>query len=203
MANGQRRSSSAPRTCRVAFAITAVNVTPRGGARGPLRRRRRAPHSLHAEHGDVRAATAHAGGVVPELDLTQAPFADDSVPTGFRFEGNLDFGVAARRCGSNDGSDAVGMLPDAGPLGAARQSDEGDAPRSQVLLVADAAVGREQQLEPCRFRGVQERAIAQCVPAPGLRRVDCVPGQRTRQSLRRAVVKEDEYRQGRGPPEGS
>ncbi len=113
---------------------------------------------------------------------------------GVRLEGNLDFHVTARRRGSNDGSDAVGMLPNTGPLRAARQNDKGDAPHLQVLLVADAAVGREQQFEPRLFRGVQERAIAECVPAPGLRRVDCVPGQRTGQSLRRAVVKEDEHR---------
>jgi hypothetical protein len=36
-----------------------------------------------------------------------------------------------------------------------------------------------------------------------LRRTDGVPGQRTGQSLRRAVVKEDEHRSGRGPREGS
>ena len=51
-------------------------------------------------------------------------------------------------------------------------------------------VGSEQQLEPCLFCGVQERAIVECVPAPGLRRVDRVPGERTGQSLRRAVVKD-------------
>ena len=44
---------------------------------------------------------------------------------------------------SNYGSDAVGMLPDAGPLGAACQDDEGDAAYLQVLLVADAPVSRE------------------------------------------------------------
>ena len=86
------------------------------------------------------------------------------------------------------------MVPNTGPLGAARQNDKCDPPHLQVLLVADAAVGREQQFEPRLFRGVQERAIAECVPAPGLRRVDCVPGQRTGQSLPGAVVKEDEHR---------
>jgi len=51
------------------------------------------------------------------------------------------------------------MLPDTGPLGAARQNDKGDAPLSQVLLVADATVGREQQLEPRLLGGAQERTM--------------------------------------------
>ena len=40
------------------------------------------------------------------------------------------------------------MLSDAGPLDAPSQNDEGDAPCTQVLLVAYAPVGREQELEP-------------------------------------------------------
>jgi hypothetical protein len=111
-------------------------------------------------------------------------------------EGNLDLGVTARGRGSNGGSNAVGMLPDAGPPGATRQNDEGDAAHSQVLLVADSTVGRDQQLEPRLLGGGQERAIAECVPALCLRRVDRVAGQRADQPLRRAVVKEDEHRRG-------
>ena len=34
------------------------------------------------------------------------------------------------------------MLPNERPLGATRQNDEGDAARSQILLVADAPVRR-------------------------------------------------------------
>jgi hypothetical protein len=86
------------------------------------------------------------------------------------------------------------MLPDAGPLGAARQNNEGDTAHAQVLLVADAAVSCEQLLEPRSLSRAQELAIAERVPALALRRVHCVPGQRTGQSLRRAVVKEDEHR---------
>ena len=44
------------------------------------------------------------------------------------------------------------------------------------------------------FGGVQERAVTECVPSLGLRRVDRVPGQRAGQPFRRAVVKEDEHR---------
>ena len=57
-------------------------------------------------------------------------------------EGTLDLGVAARCPGSHSGSDALSMLP---------------SERPPVL------VGGEQQLEPCRLGGVQERAVAECV----------------------------------------
>ncbi len=91
---------------------------------------------------------------------------------------DLDLGVTARRRGSNGGSDAIGMLANEQPPGATLQNDEGDATYSQVLLVADAPVGREQQLEPCLLGGVQERAVAEGLPAFRLRRVDGVPRQR-------------------------
>jgi hypothetical protein len=48
----------------------------------------------------------------------------------------------------------------------AKVDDQRDATRCQVLLIANATVGCEQQLEPCVFGGVQERAVAERVPAP-------------------------------------
>ena len=126
-----------------------------------------------------------------------------SVPAGFRLEGNLDLDVTAIRRRSNGSGNTIGMLPNERPLDATRQHHESDAACRQVLLVADATVCREQQIEP-RFLGrVQEIAIAERVPSPGLRRVDGVPGQSMSQSLRRPVVKEDEHRWGPGPREGS
>src|SRR5437868_2929446 len=77
-----------------------------------------------------------------------------------RLKGNLDLVIAARRRGSHRGSDAVGMPSNTGPLGAARQNDNGNASPSQVLLVADATVGREQQFEPRILCRGQERAVA-------------------------------------------
>ena len=74
---------------------------------------------------------------------------------------------------------------------------------SQVLLVADAPVGRKQQVEARLLGCLQQLAVAERVPAFGLRRVDRVPGQRAGQSLRRAVVKEDEHRRGRQMRAGS
>ena len=64
------------------------------------------------------------------------------------------------------------MMSNERPLGATRQNDERDAPGSQVLLVANAAVGGEQQLEPSVLGGVQQRPVVERVPAFGLRRVD-------------------------------
>lgn len=95
------------------------------------------------------------------------------------------------------------MLANERPPGATRQNDEGDAACSHVLLVADAPVGREQQLEARVLGSVQQRAVAERVPAFGLCRVNRVPRQRADQSLRRAVVKEDEHRRGQGRRGGS
>src|SRR5712692_2640594 len=89
--------------------------------------------------------------------FTRVPVPPCSDTTGPRLERNLDLGVTARRRRSNGGGNAVRMLPNAGPPGAAGQNDQSDAPYSQVLLVADASIGRDQQLEPRIFRGVQQR----------------------------------------------
>src|SRR5215212_3127899 len=126
--------------------------------------------------------------------LTSMPRS--SGPTSSRLEGNLDLGVAARHCGSHGRTDALGMLPNTGPLGAAGQNDKRNAPPSQVLLVADTPVGREQQFEPRFLCGVEERAVVECVPTLGLCGLDRVPGQRADQPFGRAVVKEDERRRG-------
>jgi len=76
-----------------------------------------------------------------------------------RLEGNLDLCVATRRRESHSSGDSLGMLPDERPPAGTCQDNDGDAACLQVLLVADAPVGREQQLEPCRLGGVQERPL--------------------------------------------
>lgn len=45
------------------------------------------------------------------------------------------------------GSDSIGVMPNLRPLRGARQDKEGDAPRLEVLLVPDAPIGCEQQVE--------------------------------------------------------
>jgi hypothetical protein len=79
-----------------------------------------------------------------------------------------------------------------GPSCATGQNDQSDAASLQVLLISDAPVGREQQPEAGFLGGVQQRTVAERVPAFGLRRVDRVRGQSTGQPLGRPVVKEDE-----------
>ena len=111
-----------------------------------------------------------------------------------RLERDLDLGVTARNRGRSCRRDSLAVLSNARPLGAARENDEGDTARAQVLLVPDAPVGREQNIEAGLFCGLQERPVAESIPALGLSGVDGVPGQRADQPFGRAVVKEDEHR---------
>lgn len=109
-------------------------------------------------------------------------------------EGNFDLGVSTKGCGANCGCNPIDMPPNVRPPGTAGENDEGNAARTQVLLVPDAPIGGEQYVVGCVARSFQERTVAECVPALGLRGVDGVPGQRADQPFGRAVVKEDEHR---------
>jgi hypothetical protein len=68
---------------------------------------------------------------------------------------NLDLGVAARGRGGNCGGDSVDVLPNTRPLGAAGENHEPNAARAQVLLVANAPVGREQHVKAGILCGLQ------------------------------------------------
>lgn len=109
-------------------------------------------------------------------------------------EGNLDFCVAARNRGGDCGCDLIGALSNTRPLGAAGENDEGNAARTQVLLVADAPIGGEQHVEGCVLRSLQERTVVEPVPALGLCGMNGVLSKRADQPLGRTVVKEDEHR---------
>ena len=161
-----------------AFAITARERTLRG-ARSEVLRHVGGERPIHFMPNTVTSArprptpaVSYQNSTLPRLRLPTTQF-----PTGFRFEGNLDFGVACQasrqqrrqRCGRHAGRTLDYLVLPARTTRAMR--------RARVLLVPDAAVGRAQQHEPCRFRGVQERAILLSVSQLlGLRRVDCVPG---------------------------
>lgn len=95
-----------------------------------------------------------------------------STAPGFRLEGYVDFGVAARRRGSNSGDDAIGEPPNERPAGAACQNHESNAARLQVLLMPDPPVGCDQHLEAALFRDIQQRTVAERVPPSGLGRVN-------------------------------
>ena len=60
-------------------------------------------------------------------------------------------------------------------LRAPYQNDEGEGAHGQVLLVANATVNGDQDLEVGVLRDLQESAVAERVPALGLCGVDRVP----------------------------
>ena len=110
-------------------------------------------------------------------------------------EGNLNLRVTASGGGRDRGGDAFDVSSNVRPPGTASEDDDGDTPCGQVLLVADAAVSREEQIECCLLGSVQERSIAERIPALGLCGVDGVPRKRADQPFRRPVIKEDEHGQ--------
>jgi hypothetical protein len=89
--------------------------------------------------------------------------------------GVLNSGVATRNRGGHCCRDLFGVLSNERPLGAAG-NDEGNATCAQVLLVTDAPVGREKNIEAGLFCGLQKGAITERIPALGLCGVDGVPG---------------------------
>ncbi len=68
--------------------------------------------------------------------------------------GNLHFGVAAWLCRVHRGSNAAEMQTHYRPL-RVRKHQNGNLAASQVLLILDILVCREQYLEAGRLRGVQ------------------------------------------------
>jgi hypothetical protein len=108
-----------------------------------------------------------------------------------------------RSSGGHGSSDAVGVMPNTSPLGAPHQDDEGDRRVRRLFwwrMRRSVVTSTSNSVSSAR---VQERTIAEGVPALGLRRVDGVFRQRADQPLRRAVVKEDEHRRERTGRAGS
>jgi hypothetical protein len=92
-----------------------------------------------------------------------------------RLKGDVNFCVAAGRRGRNGGGNAIDLLPNLRPFGAARQDHESDASFFQVLLMTNASIGCEQQLEARLLGNIQEGTVTERVPALGLCSVDGVP----------------------------
>jgi len=107
--------------------------------------------------------------------------------------GNLHFGVAAWLCRVHRGSNAAEMQTHYRPL-RVRKHQNGDLAASQVLLILDILVCREQYLEAGRFRDIQQITVRELVPAALSRLNNSVPHKRWRDAARRAVVKENEHR---------
>ena len=73
---------------------------------------------------------------------------------------NFHFRVAAGLGCVHAGRNAVKMQFHSCPLGSAGQYDYGNFSVSQVLLVTDSIVGREQEIEARLFSRFQQRAVA-------------------------------------------
>src|SRR5436309_14260280 len=76
--------------------------------------------------------------------------------------GNLHFGVAAWLCRVHRGSNAAEMQTHYRPL-RVRKHQNGDLAASQVLLILDILVCREQYLEAGRLRGIQQITVRDLV----------------------------------------
>src|SRR5205807_648720 len=86
------------------------------------------------------------------------------------------------------GSIATAMQTHYRPL-RVRKHQNGNLAASQVLLILDILVCREQYLEAGRLRGVQQITVRDLVPAALSRLNNSVPHKRWRDAARRAVVK--------------
>ena len=136
-----------------------------GGSKLPCRGQEAPQSALSAVSGQVDDPVKHSSVLTsPSLPVRRHESRSSGV-TGLRFERNLDLAVAARLRGGNGSGDAVDMLANTGPLGAASQHDQRHAAHSQVLLVADPPIGRQQQVEACLLGSVQECAVAERIPA--------------------------------------
>ena len=101
----------------------------------------------------------------------------ESNQIGYFASNGRDLYVTARRRGCNGSGDAIDMLLNKRPLGAARQDDQGDATDAEVLLMTDAPAAGEQQVEARPLSGVQQ--LAACSTCPGPWTAPCASCERT------------------------
>ena len=104
---------------------------------------------IAAHHQAIPASQQLAG--VRERHRTQESNRRRSASARLRRERHVDFGVAAGRRGRDGSGHAIRMLAQQRPLRAACDNDERDSACAQVLLVADTAVGGEQEVEAGLF----------------------------------------------------
>ena len=71
-------------------------------------------------------------------------------------------GVAAFTAAAISGS----LAPDEPPSALAKNDDRYSSP-GQILLVPDVPIGGEEHIESCVFRGVQQLAVSEGIPAMG------------------------------------
>lgn len=77
---------------------------------------------------------------------------------------NLDLGEAAgRRCSHGHGNFRKPVLGE--PPSALAKDDDREFTTAQILLVPDAPIGRKEHIESGGFRGVQQFAVPEGIPA--------------------------------------
>jgi hypothetical protein len=73
------------------------------------------------------------------------------------------------------------------------KNDEGNFSCGKVLLVTNPSAGRKQEIKRSFLGGIQQLAIAEPIPTPGLSRDDRVARQDVDQTLGRPMVKQNEH----------
>ena len=108
------------------------------------------------------------------------------------FERHVDRRVTAGPGGIDGlGYSACGQ-PDHRPLGVP-ENDERNPARSQVLLVADVLVGRDNHVEARPFGRLDQIAVGEFLPSAGTRLFDDMAIEEPCQPARHPVIEEDEH----------
>ena len=128
----------------------------------------------HAKLRDFRSVSARAGG------------------HQISAKGDLDFGVASGDCGIHSRQDSLNVLLQDGPLLVA-ENHEGNSPSSQVLLVTNVFVGRQQNVKAVCFGRRYQVAVQQPVPASFNRLDRDVPFESVTKGGRYTVIEEDAH----------
>ncbi len=108
------------------------------------------PTDENAAHHQAIPASQQLAGV-RERHRTQESNRRRSASARLRRERHIDFGVAAGSRGRDGSGNAIRMLAQQRPPRAACDNYERDSACAQVLLVADTAVGGEQEVEAGLF----------------------------------------------------
>src|SRR5580658_184909 len=114
-------------------------------------------------------------------------------------ERNVNFGVTARPGGVHRCCDRFETQTYPRPFGGAREDNDRNLPSRKVLLVPDSPVRRDEQVKSCLLSGVQQGAVGQPVPSPGLGRDNGVKRKDSGETDRRSVIKPNEHRPAWNP----
>src|SRR5258708_29109413 len=79
------------------------------------------------------------------------------------------------------------------PPGGVSKQDNANLPRRKILLISNVLVRRQEEIKSFSLSGRKQFAIREFLPAAFDRLCDFVPGKRSGNSARRAVIKEDAH----------